>query len=79
MTDDQVRARVANIAAAGSHSKEVEEKARSCADLIYQTLAGDAALYGKAFFGHRKTPAERSKLNRLWRRAQRIAEAPCQR
>lgn len=75
MTDAEVRARAENIATAGSHSKEVGEKAVRCADWIYQLLVGDAGLFGKAFFGHRKTPAERSKLARLWKRAVRIAEA----
>jgi hypothetical protein len=45
------------------------------ADAIYGDLVSRAGLYGKAFFGHKTTKAERSKLDQLWRYAQKqVAE-----
>lgn len=73
-SDQDVRSRARNLALAGSGSEEVAERAARSPDQIYQILAGDAGLFGKAFFGHRATRSERAKLRRLWARAQRIAK-----
>ncbi len=35
-------------------------------DTNYRTLAGDANLFGAAFFGHKASKAQRAKLRRLW-------------
>ena len=35
-------------------------------DLIYQCLAGDAGLFGVAFFGHKGKKGDKLKLNRIW-------------
>lgn len=43
------------------------------ADQIYADLVSRAGLYGKAFFGHKASKAERRELNRLWERALRLA------
>ena len=37
-------------------------------DRIYETEVGFIGLYGKAFFGHKKTKNESQKLRRLWNR-----------
>ena len=44
-------------------------------DEIYIKLVSKAGLFGKAFFGHRKTKREARQLNRLWKLAQKIAAA----
>lgn len=43
------------------------------ADEIYIKLVSKAGLFGKAFFGHRKTKKESRQLNHLWKLAQSIA------
>jgi hypothetical protein len=76
VTDAQVRARVVNLAAAGSGNRWwAEHRAARSVDLIYGMLVGDAGLFCHAFFGWKKTPAQRARLRRLWARAQRIATA----
>lgn len=42
-------------------------------DSIYERLVCEAKLYGHAFFGWKKTKAQREKLARLWRKALRDA------
>jgi hypothetical protein len=44
------------------------------ADEIYRKLVGHEGLFGKAFFGHRRTRAEARRLEHLWRRARKQAE-----
>lgn len=39
------------------------------AEAIYQQLVSEAGLFGKAFFGHKKTAKERRKLSSLWHKA----------
>ena len=74
-TDQQVRARVVNYAAAGSGDRQWAERvAARCVDLIYQFLAGDAGLFGHAFFGWRRTKTQAQRLRRLRARALRISE-----
>ena len=43
------------------------------ADEIYIHLVSKAGLFGKAFFGHRKTKREARQLNRLWKLAQKMS------
>lgn len=43
------------------------------ADQAYEQMVAKEGLYGKAFFGHRKTKAEARRLNHLWKRAMKMA------
>ena len=43
------------------------------ADEIYKQLVSKEGLFGKAFFGHKKTKQEARRLNYLWKRAQKLA------
>lgn len=44
-------------------------KIQPSAEMIYQRLVSDAGLFGKAFFGHKKSRAEARKLRSLWHKA----------
>ena len=48
------------------------------ADVIYRKLVSTEGLFGKAFFGHRRTRAEARRLEHLWRRARKMAEKELQ-
>lgn len=43
------------------------KKPRISADERYMQLVKENGLFGKAFFGHRKTKQEARKLNSLWK------------
>ena len=43
------------------------------ADSVYECAVGAHGLYGKAFFGHRSTPAEKKKMERIWRASRKYA------
>jgi hypothetical protein len=43
------------------------------ADEIYRKLVSKEGLFGKAFFGHKKTKQESRRLNYLWKRAMKLA------
>lgn len=74
--DVEARERAVTIAAAGSMDPVWASRVASKSpDLIYKLLVCDAGLFGKAYFGWKKTAAERRRLDRLWKRAQRIAAA----
>jgi len=42
-------------------------------DQLYEKLAGEAGLYGIAFFGHKGKPGDKRLLNYLWKLARKIA------
>lgn len=42
------------------------------ADEVYTVLVEQAGLYGKAFFGHRKSRAETKALAKLWARSRKL-------
>jgi hypothetical protein len=44
------------------------------ADELYHKMVSKEGLYGKAFFGHKKSKSEARRLEYLWRRAQKMAE-----
>lgn len=41
------------------------------ADEIYRKLAANEGLYGKAFYGHKASKAEKRRLEQLWKFAQK--------
>lgn len=43
------------------------------ADQFYEKMVAKEGLYGKAFFGHRRTKAESRRLSHLWKRAMKMA------
>jgi len=40
-------------------------------DAIYQHLAGEAGLFGQAFFGHKATKKEKNQLQNIWKQIQK--------
>lgn len=47
----------------------MSRKQKPSAEQLYQRFVSEAGLFGKAFFGHRKSRAEARKLHGLWNRA----------
>jgi len=43
------------------------------ADEIYRLLVSKEGLFGKAFFGHKKSKKESKRLSYLWKRSMKLA------